>query len=79
MAYIGLNYGNVGHHEVALNIAYEALNILKREVNKEAICMAQIYHILGEIYFLSENYEEAIQFFDLAYDIKLLHPSEIFS
>jgi len=40
MAYIGLNYGNVGHHEVALNIAYEALNILKREVNKEAICMA---------------------------------------
>lgn len=40
MAYIGLNYGNVGYHEVALNVTYEALNILKREVSKEAICMA---------------------------------------
>ena len=33
--------------------------------------MGQLYHALGEIHYFHNDYEDAIEYFDAAYDIKI--------
>lgn len=60
MAQIGLVYAHLSYHEVALTLVYSALNKLKQKVNKDALCMGMVYHALGTVFMLHEEYQEAI-------------------
>lgn len=38
--------------------------------------MGQLLHAVGEIYYFHNDYVEAIEYFDSAYDIKIQYPKE---
>lgn len=38
--------------------------------------MGQLYHAVGEIHYFNHDFEDAIEYFDAAYDIKIQYPKE---
>ncbi|CAD8185293.1 unnamed protein product [Paramecium pentaurelia] len=67
MMSIAIIYSKVNQFELASKIAYHALEINGSQMNKHT---ANLYQMLGEVYYNSENYTEALDYFDTSYDMK---------
>ncbi|CAD8086543.1 unnamed protein product [Paramecium primaurelia] len=67
MMSIAIIYSKVNQFELASKIAYHALEINGSQMNKQT---ANLYQMLGEVYYNSENYTEALDYFDTSYDMK---------
>ncbi|CAD8100392.1 unnamed protein product [Paramecium sonneborni] len=67
MMSIAVIYSKVNQFELASNISHHALKINGTEISKHT---ANLYSMLGEIYYNSENYTEALDYFDTAYDLQ---------
>ncbi|CAD8178385.1 unnamed protein product [Paramecium octaurelia] len=71
MMSIAVIYSKVNQFELAQKIAHHALEITGAEMNKHT---ASLYQMLGEVYYNSENYSEALDYFDTSYDLKSSSP-----
>ncbi|CAD8202194.1 unnamed protein product [Paramecium pentaurelia] len=76
ISYIGIVYAHLGNHDLAIKLGMQAIEEIKKIVKQDSFIMGQLYHAVGEIHYFNHDFEDAIEYFDAAYDIKIQYPKE---